>query len=399
MQRITELERRYVNEVMDSGFRSSSGAKMMRRLEETFKNKFNAEHAISFVNGTATMHAALEAIDIRPGDEVIVPPLTMSSTSFAVLQANATPVFADVDPETFQICPKSIQSNITNKTKAVITVALYGGAPDLPKIRDICDAASLFLIEDNAECFLARINDRLVGDYGDFASYSFQSSKHLTSGEGGILLVKNESLAERVRSVQSLGYAGLSSKTAKIDKSSIQHFSYSRHSRMGWNYRMPELCCAVALGQTERIEELVEIRSRVAEMYKETISHFDGELLFPQQNYSGATNTYWTWAAKLNTSIVSWDEFRAKYLEYGGDPFYGAWKLSYLEPMFEGKNFLGRENFISASRLSEYRSGLCPNAELIQPKLMQFKTNYWDIHQASGSMAALARTLESFSSR
>lgn len=396
MRRISELERQYVNEVMDSDFRSSSGAKMMRRLEETFKDKFNAPHAISFVNGTATMHAALEAIDIRPGDEVIVPPLTMSSTSFAVLQANATPIFADVDPDTFQICPKSIQANITSRTKAVITVSLYGGAPDLPKIRDICDTASLYLIEDNAECFLAKFNDRLVGDYGDFASYSFQSSKHLTSGEGGILLVKDERLAERVRSVQSLGYAGLSSKTAKIEKSTIQHFSYARHSRMGWNYRMPELCCAVALAQTERIDELVEIRLKVADLYNAAISHCDGKLLSPQKNYLGATNTYWTWAAKLNTSMVSWDEFRSSYLKNGGDPYYGAWRLSYLEPMFENKNLLGRENFISESRLSEYQSGLCPNAEIIQPQLMQFKTNYWDIEQASSSLEALSRTIESF---
>ena len=134
MQRISDLERNYVNEVLDTQFRSSSGAIMMKRLENAFKTKFGSEHAISFVNGTATMHAALEAIDIRPGDEVIVPPLTMSSTSFAVLQANATPVFADVDEATFQICPQSIKERITERTRAVITVALYGGAPNLPEI-------------------------------------------------------------------------------------------------------------------------------------------------------------------------------------------------------------------------------------------------------------------------
>ena len=292
MQRISELEKKYVNEVLATQFNVSSGATMMKRFENAFKLKFNSEHAISFVNGTATMHAALEAIDIRPGDEVIVPPLTMSSTTFAVLQANATPVFADVDPETFQICPESIKSKITKQTKAVITVALYGGSPDLPKIRNICDINSLFLIEDNAECFLGKINDKLVGCYGDFASYSFQSTKHLTAGEGGILLVKDDYLAERVRSVQSLGYAGLSSKTAKIDKNTIQHYGYSRHSRMGWNYRMPELCCAVALGQTERMEELVNRRCEVAKLYTDATSEFHGSLLVPQKNYPRSINTY-----------------------------------------------------------------------------------------------------------
>lgn len=396
MKRISELEKMYVNEVLETEFRSKSGASMMRRFETAFKDRFGAEHAISFVNGTATMHAALEAIDIRPGDEVIVPPLTMSSTSFAVLQANATPVFADVDPDTFQICPDSIEKMITPKTKAIITVALYGGAPDLPKIRKICDENSLYLIEDNAECFLAKIDDELVGSYGDFASYSFQSSKHLTSGEGGILLVKDDFLAERVRSVQSLGYAGLSSKTAKIDKSTIQHYTYSRHSRMGWNYRMPELCCAVALGQTERIDELVNARCLVANLYNEATSEFDGNLLSAQKNYPNSTNTYWTWVAKLNTDLVNWDTFREKYIHFSGDPYYGAWKLSYLEPMFQNRSLLGREEFITADRYSQYKQGLCRNAERIQPQLMQFKTNYWQPDDALRSIDALVKTVKFF---
>ena len=396
MQRVSELERKYVNEVLDTQFSTSSGAVMMKRFESAFKSKFNAEHAISFVNGTATMHAALEAIDICPGDEVIGPPLTMSSTSFAVLQANATPIFADIDPDTFQICPKSIKEKLSDRTKAVITVALYGGAPNLKEIRKICDKFQLYLIEDNAECFLAKIDNCIVGTYGDFASYSFQSSKHLTSGEGGILLVKNEELAERVRSVQSLGYAGLSSKAAKIDKSQIQHYSYSRHSRMGWNYRMPELCCAVALAQTERMEVLVQRRCDVAKSFNDAVLEFDGKLISTQKNYPKSTNTYWTWVAKLNTDIIDWDEFRTKYLSLGGDPFYGAWKLSYLEPMFETKSFLGRERFISESRLAEYKIGLCPTAEAIQPKLMQFKTNYWKLDDAKRSVDALVGALNAF---
>jgi len=396
VNRITDLEKKYVAEVLNTQFRSSSGATMMRRFETAFKDRFHAEHAISFVNGTATMHAALEAIDIRPGDEVIVPPLTMSSTSFAVLQANATPVFADVDPDTFQICPQSIEKNITPNTKAIITVALYGGAPNLPKIREICDQNSLYLIEDNAECFLAEIDNKLVGSFGDFASYSFQSSKHLTSGEGGVLLVKDDYHAERVRSVQSLGYAGLSSKTAKISKSTIQHHSYARHSRMGWNYRMPDLCCAVALGQTERIDELVKVRCDVANIYNSAVSELGGDLLSQQKNYPNATNTYWTWVAKLNTNMVDWDTFRDKYISLSGDPYYGAWKLSYLEPMFQNKNLLGRENFITSARYNEYQAGLCPNAEMIQPQLMQFKTNYWEIGDLNRSVDALVQTIQYF---
>ena len=129
--RIYGNELKYLKEVLATGFRSSQGSVMMRRLEEAFASRFDSKYAIAFVNGTATMHAALEAYGIQPGDEVIVPPLTMSATTFAVLQANATPVFADVDPDTFLISATSIAERITPKTRAIITVALYGLSPDM----------------------------------------------------------------------------------------------------------------------------------------------------------------------------------------------------------------------------------------------------------------------------
>ena len=197
--RLAGNESNYVLEVLSTEFRSSSGATMMRRLEEAFAKRFESTYAISFVNGTATMHAALEAMSIGPGDEVIVPPLTMSATTFAVLQANATPVFADVDFDTFQIDASSIAERITPRTRAIITVALYGLSPDMDPIMDLAKKHNLFVIEDNAECFLGKYKGRLVGTLGHCSSFSFQSSKHLTSGEGGIVLTEDKELAERIR--------------------------------------------------------------------------------------------------------------------------------------------------------------------------------------------------------
>ena len=134
IQRVGELERKYVEEVLSNNFRSSAGYKMTKRLEDAFAEKFNVNYAVAFCNGTATLHAALEVLGVREGDEVIVPPLTMSSTTLCVLQANATPIFADVDPDTFQISAKSIEERITPKTKAIIPVSLYGLAPDFDAI-------------------------------------------------------------------------------------------------------------------------------------------------------------------------------------------------------------------------------------------------------------------------
>lgn len=395
MSRIGSAELEYLSQVLSTQFRSSSGAVFMKRLEEAFARRFGMDFAISFVNGTATMHAALEAMGIGEGDEVIVPPLTMSSTSFAVLQANATPVFADVDPDTFQIDPASIEQRITPRTKAIITVALYGLSPDMDPIMDIAERHGLKVVEDNAECFLGKYKGRLVGTLGHCSSFSFQSSKHLTSGEGGMVLTNDGALAERIRRVQSLGYAGVSASKAKITKQDIQDPEYSRHVSMGWNYRMPELCCAVALAQVENIDSLVGRRVEVAEIFSQATSDFH-DWFTPQSTGKDFVNSYWTWVCQSKHPTASWNEIRDAFAANGGDGVYAAWKLTYLEPMFQQRNLLGREKYISKENLDSYKPGLCPVAESLQKRLFQFKTNYWDLSVAHRQAEILRETLKRF---
>ncbi len=258
--RITELEKKYVDEVLETNFRSSSGAVMMQRLEKTFAKLIGKNYAVSFINGTETMHAVLEALGIGEGDEVIVPPLTMSSTSFAVLQSGATPVFADVCEDSFLINPESIKDNITDKTKAIIPVSLYGMMPKMDEIMDIAKNEGLFVLEDDAQCIGGTYKGKMAGAFGQASSFSFQSSKHLTSGEGGIIVTDDLELAQNVRKVSSLGYAGVDAGKGRISKTDIQDPLYDRHVTMGWNYRMPELCAAVALAQTERADVLINVR-------------------------------------------------------------------------------------------------------------------------------------------
>jgi perosamine synthetase len=393
--RIYGNEKTYVDEVMSTEFRTSQGSLMMNRLEEQFAKRFKSKYAISCVNGTATMHAALEAYGIQPGDEVIVPPLTMSATTFAVLQANATPVFADIDPDTYQISAASISECVTSKTRAIITVALYGLSPDMDEIMAIAKDNELFVMEDNAECFLGMYKGHIAGTVGDCASFSFQSSKHIASGEGGMVITDDNALAEKIRKVQSLGYAGVSATKGKITKNDIQDPNYDRHVTMGWNYRMPELCCAVALGQLENIDLLVETRIKSAKLYDEAIKGFE-DWFVPQKVGTDYVHSYWTWVARLERDDVSWHQFRDQFIEFGGDGVYAAWKLTYLEPMFKEMNLLGREKFISKENKSKYIEGLCPNAERIAPKLLQFKTNYWDLSKAEKQADILHRTLKSF---
>lgn len=393
-KRVYGNELKYLTEVLENEFRSSKGSMMMTRLEQAFSKRFNSNYAISHINGTATMHSILEAIGVGPGDEVIVPPLTMSSTSFVVLETGATPVFADVDLNTFEISPDSIRERITNKTKAIITVALYGLSPDMDPIMEIAEARSLFVIEDNAQCFLGEYKGKLVGTIGHAASFSFQSSKHLTSGEGGIVITNDKKLADAIRRVSSLGYAGVGAEKGKITKQDIQDPEYSRHIELGWNYRMPELCSAVALAQLENIDQLVNIRVKAAEMFNQAAR---GTKLLRQQSVGmDYKHSYWTWAAVLEDANISWKEFRNKFVEFGGDGIYAAWKLTYLEPMFETKSFLGREKYINKSILESYKPGLCPNAEYLQKRILQFKTNYWDLIIAEQQAEILSKTIKYF---
>ena len=366
-KRVDDLEKKYVADVLEGQFRTSSGAKYMKLLENEFSEKMDCDHAVSFINGTATMHACLEAWGVGVGDEVIVTPLTMSSTTFAVLQANATPVYADVDKDTFNIDPKSIEEKITSKTKAIITVSLYGLSPDYDKIIEAIRGRDIKLLEDNAECFLGKYMNRTVGSIGDASSFSFQSSKHLTSGEGGIVTTNDEEFAIRLRKIQSLGYLGVG-KAAKIKKSDIQDPSYNRHGSLGWNYRMPELCAAVAYAQTKRIESLVDIRIKTAKLFSDAVSEYK-EFLTEQYVPEGYVNSYWTWVAKIKEKEM-WHPFKDLFIESGGDSFYSAWQLSYLEPFIKDINLLSRENFISESNLQTYKN----NPQRSQPKHFLFAT-------------------------
>lgn len=390
MERISDLERKYIKEVLDSQFRSSAGSTITKRLEEKFAKTFNSKYAISFINGTATMHAVLVAAGVGPGDEVIVPPLTMASTSFAVLHAGALPVFADIDPYTWTIDPESIQDRITERTKAIIPVSLYGLAPDMDAIMKIARENDLFVLEDDAQCFQGYHKGRIVGSIGHAASFSFQGSKHITSGEGGMIVTNDSILADKIRRFNSLGYAGVGGGVGKgkITKEMIQDPKYERHVCIGWNYRMPELCASVALGQLERLTELVNMRIKVAKLYEEAIKGCDW--LEPQCVPERYIHSYWTYVIKLeDKKNVSWYEFRNKYRDLGGDGIYAAWQLTYLEPAFRGIKF-------SQNQSQKFELGLCPVAESVQPRLLQFKTNYYDIDIANEKTNALIKTIGDF---
>lgn len=390
MERISNLEKQYVMEALENEFQTSKNSMFNDKLEVAFAEKFHSKYAIGHCNGTATLHVALLSCGVGMGDEVIVPPLTMSSTSIPVVLCGAIPVFADCDLDTFQISADSIEKCITEKTKAIITVSLYGLAPDYDKILSICKKHNLALIEDNAECFLGEYKGKLVGEFGDFASYSFQASKHITTGEGGMLTTNNKDLADKARQFNCLGYAGVSAEQGKITKNDIQDPQYSRHVSFGFNYRMSELQAACALGQLERAEELVQKRIEVANIFDEAIENQN--VLKRQVEPEGYKNSYWAYCLVLDTDNPSkdWYTFRDLFQKNGGDGYYAAWKLSYNEPAYQ--NVLQHQPGV----WQKYDENCCPNAEYLQKRMIQMKTNYWDIEEAKEQANILKKTINDY---
>ncbi len=390
-------ELNYLEKVLRAESWSGTSGGWTQTLEQAFAKKMGLRYGVAFNSGTATLHAALVAVGVGAGDEVISPALTVIMDTTATFHANAVPVYADVDPETFNIDPDDVERKITKKTKAILAVSLYGLPPDLPRLRQIADFHGVALIEDNAQCVLSTVNGKLVGNFGDFASYSFETTKHLSCGEGGILVTNSETLAERARKIGGHGFKNLRAEEGRtrLNQELFQNPDYLRHDVLGWNYRLSEFGSAVALAQLERVEELVELRINSAAMFIEAMGECD--FLIPQLLPAGYTNSYYTLGVRYEGQErigVSWKDFRAEYVKQGGDGIYSAWMVPYLEPMVADRRFVSHcpEIYKDIS----YASGLCPVAEQLQRKLMQFKTNYRDLDLAKKKAEILTKVIRTF---
>jgi len=373
-------ELKYIKKVLSSENWSATGGNWNQTLEKTFAKKFRAKYGIALNSGTSTLHAALEAAGVGPGDEVVSPAITVFMNTSATIHANAIPVYADIDPDTFTIDPKDIEKKITRKTKAIIPVALYGLPCDMEPIMNLAKKHHLIVVEDNAECYLSSYKGKLTGTIGHMASYSFENTKHISCGEGGIVITNNEKYAEMVRKVGGHGFKNLKADEGRIrlNQNIFQNPNYKRHDEIGWNYRLSEFNAAIALAQFERIDELIKMRVNSAKLFIDVMSECN--YLIPQKVPDGYTNSYYTLAVKyegVEKIGVSWEDFRKEYVKAGGDGFYGAWSVPYLEPVMIERKYVRRYPEIYSD--INYEKGLCPVAEYVQPKIMQFKTNYRDI--------------------
>lgn len=393
--RFGERELGYIREVLDSGLGSGTSGNMNNRFEAAFAEKIGAKYAVTYNSGTSTLHGALDAVGVGYGDEVITAPLTVISNLDVILAQNAVPVFADIDPGTFNIDPADVARKITKRTKAIMPISLYGVSCDLDPLMELGRQHGIPVINDAAEAFGATYKGKPIAAIADVTSYSLENSKHITTGDGGIVVTNDADIAARMRKFGSLGYAALKATDGRIrtNKDIFQDPTYRRHDAFGYNYRMPEVAAAVGLAQTERMDFFLKLRADIARMYVDVVSECD--YLIPQKVPAGCNNSYWTVAMRYERADVSWQDFRYKYMDFGGDGIYACWALLYHEtvvasgawkkrcpPLYDAIDFPAR--------------GLCPNAEAVQPKIMQFVNNYGSPAEAEPKVEALRKTIRHF---
>ena len=381
-------EAEYVLRALDTENPENKSFPWVQRFEETFAAKVGATYAIAVNSGTSGLHAALFAAGVGPGDEVIQPSTTVVMDAYVTIHLGAVPVFVDIDPDTWNIDARKIEEKITRNTKAIIVVALYGLPVDIDPILEIAKKHNLIVIDDSAETLMCKYKGKVAGTHAHLGVYSFEKSKHITSGsEGGMIVTSDENLATRARKFAGIGYKGLTASAGRTSLASsvYQDPDYERFDTIGLNYRMNAITAAVGLGQFERVDHLVERRKAIGRMFLDAVAGCDW--IETQKVPSHSNHGYYTFGMLYlgaQQKGVPWKKFYNKYKERGGDGFYGCWKNPYLEPSLKGKQ-MGSQTF---------EKGLCPVAEDFQSKIMAFKTNYRNLGEARHKVNILSELID-----
>jgi dTDP-4-amino-4,6-dideoxygalactose transaminase len=258
-----EEEERLLLEVLHSQvWGGTGGPRKLPELERRFAEMHGAKYAVTTVNGTLGLTVALKAAGVKAGDEVIMPPYTFIATATSALLFGAIPVFVDVEEDSLMLDPTKVEAAVTPRTKAIVVVHLAGAPAEMTRLKAIAGRHGLALIEDSAQGVGAARNGVPVGAVGDLGSFSFQSGKNITSGEGGIILTNDEALYERAWSLCNVGR--------------VKNGAWYQHERIGWNLRMTEFQAAVLLGQLSRFEEQFQRRERNARLLHELLSEVEG---------------------------------------------------------------------------------------------------------------------------
>ena len=332
-------EKKYLLECIDSGWISSEGP-FVKEFEEKFAARVGRKHAIAVTNGTAAIDAAVDALGIGPGDEVILPTFTIISCILQIVRSGATPVLVDSDPLTWNMDVTQIESKITPRTKAIMVVHIYGLPVDMDSVLDIAKRYGLKIIEDAAETHGQTYRGKPCGSFGDISTFSFYPNKHITTGEGGMIVTDDDELAETCRSLRNLCF---------------QPQKRFVHERLGWNLRMTNLQAALGLAQLERLDELLLIKRSMGRRYTKLLGNLKG-IQLPLVRTEYAENVYWVYGLVISEDIGINAEEAMKRLAakcIGSRPFFFP---MHRQPVLMRMGLFKNESYPIAERMS--RQGL-----------------------------------------
>ena len=279
-------EKKYLLECINSGWVSSDGP-FVEKFEKEFAKRNNRKYGIAVTSGTAAIDLAIEALNIGPDDEVILPTFTIISCILKIIRIGAKPVLVDADPETWNMDVSQIESKITSKTKAIMVVHIYGLPVDLDPVLNLCKKFNIKLIEDAAEMIGQTYKGKPCGSFGDISTFSFYPNKHITTGEGGMILTNDETLADNCRELRNLCF--------RPDDRFV-------HYKLGWNFRMTNLQAAVGVAQLEQIENFIKKKRWIGNKYNELLRDVK-EINLPFTETKYANNIYWVYGVILNKYI------------------------------------------------------------------------------------------------
>jgi perosamine synthetase len=362
------------------------GGVAVREFETAWAGHFRMPHAVSVNSASSGLFAAVGALGISPGDEVIVPPYTMSATAMAPLVYGGIPVFVDIEPQTFCLDVAAVRAAITPRTKAIIAVNLFGHPAALAELAQLASSRGLALIEDNAQGPLAAEGGRYAGTVGDIGVFSLNYHKHIHTGEGGMCVTRDPQLALRLQAIRNHAENIVAPAPIRDPVNMI-----------GYNYRMTEMSAAVGLAQLAKIEQEVGRRQRLAERLSSGLRDLEG-FTVPVVR-SGCRHVYYVWAARFDAARlgVTRAEFSAALTAEGFPHFVGYVQPLYLLPAFQQRIAFGRDGWPFTLSERRYLKGLCPTAErMYEHELLCYETCAYRVDDATADrlVAAVRKVYE-----
>jgi perosamine synthetase len=390
-------EVKYILNSLNNGLKSSKEGSYNLRLEKAWSKFHNTKHSITINSCTSALHVSLLALGCKKGVEVLVPALTPIMCATTIHFTGATPVYVDVDPKTFLIDPLDLKKKITKNSKVILLVHMYAGINDIKLFKKIAKKHNLKIIEDCAESLGARdLNGILAGSKSDIGCWSFQSAKHITCGDGGIISTNNKNLAKKIRKFSNLGFKFLNADSGQIGLTKHQRQSpkFKRFDEIGFNYRLNEFSAAIALAQFEKVYKFLNFRRKMGNMIFKITSNV--RYLSPQKIHKKAYSTFYTAAVRLKESKkITWEKFKKKFISFGGrDGIYAPSQLLHDEPAIKKFN-IGRCFKNCKTNCVKNCTGT-PVAKKLQKSLLLFTTNQNSIVEINQQALALKKTINYF---